>query len=107
MEPGVSGKLRQSSRTSLPQRYALTVFHLPQLGVLEHCQPQTRRQLLSSDQRRGLIQHEPVEAELAGRFDELLEVHRFANVAVGAKVVTGHAIALPTATNPVNSPGFP
>src|SRR5256885_321082 len=42
----------------------------------------------------NLVQHEPVEAELANGFDEVREIHRLADVAVGAELVSGEHVLL-------------
>src|SRR5690349_11872043 len=44
--------------------------------------------------RRWLVQHQPVQPELAHRFDELLEVDRFADVAVGPEPVPRDQVTL-------------
>src|ERR1700704_3252188 len=36
---------------------------------------------------RNLIEHEPVQSQLSGRFQKLTKFNRFANVAVGAQVI--------------------
>src|SRR5712692_2105182 len=43
---------------------------------------------------RPLIQDQPVQAELQDRIDEVLEVNRLANVAVGAQTVAIHDVLL-------------
>src|SRR5689334_13049021 len=45
---------------------------------------------------RWLVQDQPVQAQLPHRFDELLEVDRFADVAVGAESVTRDEVPLLT-----------
>src|SRR5579859_7292973 len=49
---------------------------------------------LRAAERRTLVENEPIQAQLANRFRESLEIHWLANIAVGAQVVTRHAIAL-------------
>src|SRR5579859_1940701 len=49
---------------------------------------------LRAAERRTLVENEPIQAQLANRFRELLEIHWLANIAVGAQVVTPDAIAL-------------
>src|SRR5258708_39988 len=44
--------------------------------------------------RRGVVEHRPVQPQLADGFGELLEVHRFDNVAVDSSLVALDNVAL-------------
>src|SRR5262245_57216427 len=48
----------------------------------------------SARRRRWLVQHEPVEAEVAYRFGELREVDRLADVAVDSELVAADPVLL-------------
>jgi len=49
---------------------------------------------MSAAYRRGGIEHQPIEPELAHGFDERVEIHRLAHIAVDAELIAGDDVAL-------------
>src|SRR6185436_999277 len=43
---------------------------------------------------RRFVEQQPIQSQLAGRFEELVEIHRLAHVGVAAEAVAGHQVLL-------------